>query len=209
MCTSMDRETFDGLGEDVHVGESPALLLVDIQNGMTDPDHPVGAEMDDMIDANNRLIGAARSADVPIVFTILSYDHPDDTGGPFQEKAPELRSFSAESRWTNLDPRIDRRDADIVIDTKRHQSAFFGTDLDYKLRNLGVDTLVVTGCSTSGCVRATVTDASAHGYRPFVPREAVADRSERQHEANLVDMDLKLANVVSLEEIIDELDSVD
>ena len=205
----MDRETFDGLGGDVKVGESPALLLVDIQNGMTDPDHPVGAEMGDMIEANNRLIGAARCADIPIVFTILSYDYPEDIDGPFQEKAPELRSFSADSRWTDLDPRIEHRDSDIVIDTKRHQSAFFGTDLDYKLTNLDVDTLVVTGCSTSGCVRATVTDASAHGYRPFVPREAVADRSERQHEANLIDLDLKLANVVSLEEIIDELDSID
>lgn len=201
------RDEFDGLGNSLAFGERPALLVVDVQNGMTNPDHPIGADLSEMIPPINRLLEGARTARIPVIFTVISSLNSDHLG-PLEEKAPGLRSFTPNSKWTDVDPRVNIEDSDIVVE-KHHQSAFHGTDLNHLLQELDVDTLIVTGCSTSGCVRATVTDASAHGYRPFIPREAVSDRSPEQHRANLVDMDVKLADVRPLEEILGNLESTD
>lgn len=194
------------MGHPLEFGERPAILVVDVQRGMTDPTHPVGADLSGVIPPINRLVAVAREAGVPVVFTVLSL--PDGDPGPFGEKAPDLTTFTPDSAWTDLDDRVDAGDADPIVLTKRHQSAFFGTELDRMLQDWQIDTMVIVGCSTSGCVRATVTDASAHGYRPFVPTEAVSDRSPEQHRSNLVDMDLKLADVRPLEEVLAYLESV-
>ena len=208
MTSKRDRYSRTGMGNRIGFGENPAIVVVDVQRAMTDPDHPLGAELSEMITQTNRVTAAGRAADVPIIFTIITYPHPEGDIGPFGRKASTLETLTPESEWTDLDPRVEVTEDDYILDTKRHQSAFHGTELNRLLHNLGVDTVIATGCSTSGCVRATVTDASAHGYRPIVPREAVSDRFQDQHEANLFDMDAKLADVVDTDDAIAFLESL-
>lgn len=199
-----EGEAFDWLGKPLEFGERPAIVVIDVQYGMTDPEHPVGAELSDMVKQINRVLLVARENAVPVVFTVISY--PEGNPGVFGEKAPELATFTPDSRWTDLDARLNVGDEDPIVVEKRHQSAFFETELDALLRDWDVDTLVVVGCSTSGCVRATVTDANALGYPTFIPTEAVSDRSYEQHRSNLVDMDQKLADVLPIDVVLRSLE---
>lgn len=208
MTSKRDRYDRTEIGNRIGFGETPAVLVIDAQRAMTDPEHPLGAEFPEMISQTNRITDAGRAIDVPIIFTVISYPHPEGDIGPLGEKASNLETLTPDSKWTDLDPEVKVSDSDYILDTKRHQSAFHGTELNRLLHNLGVDTTIVTGCSTSGCVRATVTDASAHGYRPIIPREAVSDRFPDQHEANLFDIDAKLGDVVTTDEVLEFLESL-
>jgi maleamate amidohydrolase len=189
-------------------GKRPVLIVVDVNVGFTDPDSPLVCDLDQVVAAIVRLLSEARSAGTPVVYTTVSYSEPDRrTAAAFIEKIPALMTLEAGSRWVEIDSRIAPRPDEPVLN-KLFASAFFGTTLTAFLAAEGCDSLIVTGASTSGCIRATVVDAIQHGYRVVVPREAVGDRNPAAHEANLYDIDAKYGDVVSVEEVISHLEEI-
>jgi maleamate amidohydrolase len=192
----------------VGFGERPALLVVDMNVGFTDPASPLACPLDEVVAAVQQLLRASRVVGVPVIYTTVAYDEEGlETAAAFVDKIPALATLEAGSRWVEIDPRIAPR-ADEPVLTKLFASAFFGTELAGLLDAAGRDSLIVAGASTSGCVRATVLDALQHGYRPVVPLEAVGDRNPEAHEANLYDIDAKYGDVVSLEETLAHLDAL-
>jgi nicotinamidase-related amidase len=199
-------EQFEGFGQRAGgVGRRPALVIIDMNYGFTDPASPLVCELDDTVEAIGKLLEAARRAELPVVFTTVSYGEGDKvTAKAFIDKVPVLLTLEAGTRWVEIDERIAPRPAEPVLN-KLFASAFFGTPLASLLASHGCDSVIVTGASTSGCVRATVVDVLQHGYRPVVPREAVGDRNAAAEEAALYDIDLKYGDVVSLDECLDAL----
>jgi maleamate amidohydrolase len=195
------------LGHTLGYGKRPAIVVVDFQIGFTAPERsPLAGNLDAEVAATNKLIASARKKNVPVIFTVVGYDpHRQDDAGLWPEKAPSLRLLTLGSELVDLDPRLDRSPEDLVI-VKKYASGFFGTYLASTLTMRAVDTVIVTGCTTSGCVRATVMDALAHGFRPIIPVEAVGDRAREPHEANLFDIGSKYGDVVATQEVIDYLD---
>jgi maleamate amidohydrolase len=192
----------------VGLGSRPALIVVDVNRGFTDPGSPLVCDLDEVVDAIRRLLGEARAAGIPVVFTTVSYAEGDkQTAAAFIDKIPALLTLEAGSRWVEIDPRIAPRDDEPVLN-KLFASAFFGTTLSSFLTANGCDSLIVTGASTSGCVRATVVDAIQHGYRAIVPREAVGDRNPDAHAANLYDIDTKYGDVVSVDDLIAQMEGL-
>jgi nicotinamidase-related amidase len=190
----------DGFGGGAGFGSRPAVLVVDLANGFTDSDSPLGANLDVVVESTRGLLDGAREAGVPVLFTTVVYDEANERAAEvFLRKVPALKVLRPGSRWIEVDARLARRDDEPVL-AKAFASAFFGTPLAAMLA--GRDTLVVCGASTSGCVRATVVDALQHGLRPIVPRECVGDRWPAAHEANLADMQAKYADVVSLSDAV-------
>ena len=187
-------------------GERPALIVVDVNVGFTDPGSPLACPLDDVVVAIQRLLRETRRAGFPVVYTTVSYTEDDKrTAAVFLDKVPALLTLEAGSRWVEIDPRIAPAEGEPVLN-KLFASAFHGTELSSLLAVNGCDSLIVTGASTSGCVRATVVDALQHGYRTVVPREAVGDRNPAAHEANLYDIDAKYGDVVSLDEVVAHLE---
>lgn len=183
------------------LGERPALLIVDVIRGFTDPACALGSEVDSVVEANARLLEVFRNRDLPVFFTTVVY-RSDDQARVFRARVPALNELVPDSPWVDVDPRLGRLSGETLVE-KRWASGFFGTDLDDLLQEQGVDSLVVTGLTTSGCVRATVVDGLQHDYPVVVPREAVGDRNTDAHEANLFDMHAKYADVVYLDELVD------
>ncbi len=178
-----------------------ALVLVDMSIGFTDPARsPLAASADAVVAANQRLLAAFRARGWPVFFTTVAYDRPGQAR-VFREKIPALNVLAAGSDLVGIDPRLAPVDGEAVI-VKHAASGFFGTDLFQRLRAADADGVVVTGLTTSGCVRATAVDALQHDLRVLVPREAVGDRDPSAHEANLRDLHLKYADVVSLDECL-------
>lgn len=181
-------------------GDSPALIVVDLQNGETDPNEPIGSDLSGVIERTNELVDICHEIDMPVIFTRVVYTRPDAVdGGLWPKQIPTLAEWTRGTYPTELDDRVHVHEDDHVLE-KPHASSFHGTELASMLTAMGVDTLLVTGCSTGGCIRATVSDASAHGFVPIVPKSCVADRSEEQHDAHLWDIDAKFGDVVSTEE---------
>jgi maleamate amidohydrolase len=182
-------------------GRRPALVIVDFVRAYLVPGSPLYAGVEAARDAAAELLGAARAAGVPVMHTNVAYEPGGADGGVFFRKLPALASFERGRHpelaafAEGLEPRPGER-----VFTKQYASAFFGTALAEALRTLGVDTLLVAGVSTSGCVRATAVDACQHGFVPLVVREAVGDRHPAPHEANLFDLQAKYAEVVGLAE---------
>ena len=188
----------EGFGGDLGFGARPAVVVVDLLEGFTNPESPLGSDLDDVVAGTRTLLDAARAAGVPVLFTTVVYDDANERAAAvFMRKVPSLGVLRPGSRWIEVDARLGRRDDEPVL-PKAFASAFFGTPLASMLA--GRDTLVVCGATTSGCVRATVVDALQHGLVPIVPRECVGDRWAAAHEANLFDMQAKYADVVSLSE---------
>jgi maleamate amidohydrolase len=187
-------------------GNRPALLVIDVNVGFTDPASPLVCDLEDVVAAIRRLLDEFRRAELPVVFTTVSYDEGDKVAAAaFIDKIPALLTLEAGSRWVEIDPRIAPLPSEPVLN-KLFASAFFGTPLSSLLASAGCDSVVVTGASTSGCVRATAVDAIQHGYRPAVPREAVGDRNQAAHEANLYDIDTKYGDVVSVDDVVAHLE---
>jgi maleamate amidohydrolase len=192
-----------GLGRRVGFGDRPAILVVDFNKGCTDPASPLPPLMnlEREIAATRSLIDLARPSGALVLYTTLGpYREDLQDIGPLGHKVPGLRIFTAGSKWAEIDDRLDVRPDDYVI-WKKWQSSFFGTDLLSILVHRRIDTLIVTGCVTSGCVRATVVDACTHGFRVVIPRDCVGDRTVEIHEANLFDMNAKNADVMPLAEV--------
>jgi maleamate amidohydrolase len=182
-------------------GRSPAFLIVDFINGFTDPKTLLGGDFAWEINATRQLLEAFRRGGLPIVYTTTAYRKDLRDGGVFVKKVPSLAILQQGSPLVEVDPRIEPQPGEKVIE-KKYASAFFGTDLDAELRKLGADTVVVAGCTTSGCIRASVIDSLQYGYHTIVVREAVGDRAAGPHEANLFDMDAKYADVVHLTDVL-------
>jgi maleamate amidohydrolase len=189
-------------------GDKPALLVVDVNVGFTDDQSPLACALDDVVLAIDRLLREFRKAEFPVVYTTVSYSAGDKVAAAaFLDKIPALLTLQAGSRWVEIDPRIAPLPHEPVLN-KLFASAFFGTPLASLLASAGCDSVVVTGASTSGCVRATAVDALQHGYRPVVPREAVGDRNPAAHEANLYDIDTKYGDVVGVDDVVAHLEEV-
>ena len=196
---------FEGFHGRAGFGEKPALVVVDVNRGFTDPTSPLVCDLDDCVAAIAQLLEAFRRAELPVVFTTVCYDEfGKQAAAVFIEKVPALLLLEPGSPWVEIDPRIAPVEGEPVL-SKHFASAFFGTTLASVLASAGADTVVVSGASTSGCVRATALDAMQHGYRVVVPREAVGDRNPEAHGANLYDLDTKYADVVSVEDVVAEL----
>jgi len=195
-----------GFAGRVGFGRRPAVVVVDFVVGFTDRRSPLAGNFEAELAATRRLLAVARRAKAPVFFTTVAYAPDLSDAGVFIEKVPSLRYLKEGSRWVELDPRLGRRPGEILV-VKKYASAFFGTALASSLHALRVDTLIVAGCTTSGCIRATVVDGLQHGYRVIVPRECVGDRAAGPHEANLLDIDGKYGDVMALGEVLDRLGS--
>ena len=194
-----------GFGGRLGFGNRPALLIVDLVNAFTDASSPLGAAMDSEIDATCALLDAARSVDVPRFFTTLWYEDTDlKDAGVWVRKIKGLSVLRKDTHEVQLDARLKHRSDEPIV-AKKYASAFFGTDLLSRLISTGVDTLVIAGCTTSGCVRASAVDAIQFGLRPVVVREAVADRSASAHAQALFDLEQKYADVETIDGVIAEL----
>ncbi|WP_312597064.1 isochorismatase family protein [Stutzerimonas nitrititolerans] len=183
---------------DLQSAERYALVLVDLSLGFTDPGlSPLASDCPQVVEANRQLLEAFRRRGWPVFFTTVAYDSPDQAR-VFREKLPSLNVLEAGSRLVEIDPRLAPREGEPVL-VKHWASAFFGTDLKKQLDAAGVDGVMVTGLTTSGCVRATAVDALQHDLRVLVPEEAVGDRNQEAHKANLFDLQLKYVDVRPLE----------
>ena len=190
-----------GLGGAVGFGERPAIVVVDFILGFTDRSSPLSGDLEQPLTETLRLLDEARKRSVPIFFTTVEYDESLKDAGLFVKKVPSLKWLVRGTRWVELDPRLARRPGEILL-RKKYASAFFGTDFASLLVAAAVDTLIITGCTTSGCIRATAIDALQYGLRAIVPAEAVGDRAQMPHEANLFDIDAKYGDVVAVEEVL-------
>lgn len=196
-------KAFDGRLE---FGKNPALLIVDFVMAYLDPASPLYAGVEDALESNIRLLVAVRQAGIPVIFTNVVYEPGGADGGLFYQKIPALKAFDRGSPLGQFPSTLQPGDGEAVI-SKQFASAFFGTALDEKLRDMGIDTLLISGLSTSGCVRATALDALQHGFAPFVVRDACGDRHPAPHDNNLFDLQAKYAEVISLEQALDLLES--
>jgi len=195
-------------GRGTGLGGRPALVVVDMSVGFTDPESPLACDLEPVVEAVGLLLAAARRADVPVVYTTVAYDEEGKRrAAAFIEKVPALLTLAAGSRWVEIDPRLAPQPGEPVL-RKLHASAFFETELADLLAASGRDSVIVAGASTSGCVRATAVDALQHGYRTVVPREAVGDRNADAHEANLYDIDAKYGDVVPLADALAHLEEL-
>lgn len=191
-----------GFGERQGVGRRPALLVIDMTLGFTSPESPLRCDLESVVTAIAALLDAAREKEVPIVYTTVSYGEGGRAAAKaFIEKIPVLLTLAEGSPFTEIDPRLAPRSGEAVLN-KLFASAFFGTPLQSLLAAHGCDSVIVTGASTSGCVRATAVDVLQNGYRLTVPREAVGDRDEAAHEQALRDVDAKYGDVVSLDQAL-------
>jgi nicotinamidase-related amidase len=185
------------------MGNHPALVIVDVVVGFTDPECPLGSEADAVVAANTKLMNAFHQASLPVVLTTVIY-RSEAQATVFRARVPALNLLTPESKWVKFDPRLPIAPSDLQLE-KRHASGFHGTELDDWLKAKKVDSVVVTGLTTSGCVRATAVDGLQNNYRVLVPREACGDRDEQAHEANLYDLNAKYADVVSVADILASL----
>ena len=204
------REVYDarGFGGRQGAGRHPVVVVVDFIEGFTNPESPLACDADSAVVATRRLLDAARTTGMPVIFTTVCYADDDlERASMFLAKAPALATLRPGSTWIQVDARLAPR-ADEPVLVKLFASAFFGTRLDEMLREAGCDTVLVTGASTSGCVRATAVDALQYGYRVLVPRDCVADRAIDAHNGSLLDIDAKYGDVTSLDEAIDAVAAV-
>ena len=182
------------------LGTKPALLVVDMIKGFTDPACPLGSSCPDVSAANTLLLDEFHRRGLPVYFTTVIY-RDDSQARVFRARIEALNLLRIDSHWIELDENLPVEPEDVIVE-KQWASAFHKTDLDQQLRQRGVDSLVVTGLTTSGCVRATAVDGLQYDYPVVVPREAVGDRNPQAHEANLFDLHAKYADVMALSELV-------
>jgi maleamate amidohydrolase len=183
------------------------VLVVDFSCGFTDPECALGSELSAEVEATRQLLDAARAKGLPVIFTTIGFEPSLKDGGLWLEKAPALGDLQIGGRWVEIDPRLERREDETIV-LKKGASAFFGTNLAAILVSQGIDSVVLCGATTSGCVRATAVDLLQYGFPTLVPRECVGDRAQAPHEANLFDIHAKYADVVSLGDALAYVESV-
>ena len=208
MVNHKDDETFfkeRGFGKLLGFGKKPALIVVDMINGFTNPSMPMGSDLTQQIMQTNKLLKTMHELKLPVFFTTIAYDDDSlaDSGIWFQ-KMEGLKTLKSSTEAVDVDPRLDYRLGNGLI-VKKYASAFFGTDLIARLNANNVDTVIIAGCTTCGCIRATAVDALQLGYRPIVVEDAVGDRSQASHEQSLFDLRQKYADVLMTSEVIENI----
>jgi len=206
----MSRDDLDiyrsqGFGQSVGIGRKPALCIVDFVNGFVDPKIFGGGNITDAVMRTVPLLAAARRRGLPIAFTRVVYRDDGSDHGAFVRKVPALATLTETAPAGQIVPELVPFPGEAIL-RKTQPSAFFGTGYAELLRKQGVDTVIVTGCTTSGCVRATAVDAMSHDFRTIVARDCVGDRSLAAHDANLFDMEQKYADLMDADVIIASLD---
>ncbi|MCQ4162498.1 isochorismatase family protein [Roseomonas sp. GC11] len=200
MSDELEIYRHQGFATPLGLGQAPAVLVIDFVHGFTDPAHFGGGNIGPAIARTVELLALARARGWPVAHTRVVYAEDGSDGGAFAMKVPALLKLTEHSPLSQIVPELTPAPGETVF-RKQHASAFFGTTLAAWLAFRRVDTLLVAGCTTSGCVRASVVDASAHGMRPVVITDCVGDRAIGPHEANLFDMGQKYADLMSLEEL--------
>jgi maleamate amidohydrolase len=207
MSDSLDANYTKAYGGKAGFGTSPALLMIDFVEAYFDPDCDLYADVDDALQSALRVREAAHKAGIPVILTNVVYQDGGLDGGRFFEKVRPLRNFLRGNPMGDWPRGLTPTENELVI-SKQYPSAFFGTSLASTLTAMGVDNVILTGLTTSGCVRASCVDSMSHGFITTVVRDACGDRHSEPHEANLFDMQAKYADVVSEEEIIAHLNSL-
>ncbi len=207
MSDTLDFYKSRGFAQRIGFGARPALLIIDFIKGFSDLNSPLAANLDKEIAATKKVLNAARKLKLPIAFTTVEYDAGFRDAGVFIKKVPSLAVLKKGSAWVEVDERLRPRANEHVL-VKKYASAFFGTSLASTLTAAGVDTLLIAGCTTSGCVRASAVDGCQHGFRTIVVEECVGDRAHAPHVANLFDINAKYGDVVSLAETLAYLKTV-
>lgn len=186
-------------------GRKPAVLVVDFINAYTTPGSPLYAPpVVEAVKETVAVLELARQKDVPVLYTRVIYSKSGKDGGIFVQKVPVLRKMVEGEPLAEIVPELPPAEDDVVIN-KQYASAFFGTALAAALTAQSIDTIILTGCSTSGCIRASAVDGMQYGFRVIVPRECVGDRRPEPHEANLFDINSKYGDVVSKQEVMEYL----
>jgi maleamate amidohydrolase len=194
-----------GFGLRIGFGKRPALLVIDMINAFTDPSMMLGADLDGPIEATRQMLQVAHDKGVPVLFSTVSYSEPGQKdAGIWALKQKGAVTLVTGSHGVQIDERLQFAPGDSLL-VKKYASCFFGTDLVSRLLARNIDTLVIAGCTTSGCVRATAVDACQTGFRPMIVREAVGDRSEAAHVQSLFDLDAKYGDVVTLDDTLNYL----
>ena len=197
-----------GFGGKLSFGKRPALLIVDFVRAYIEPGSPLYAGVESAFESAKRVTAAARAARIPVIFTGVEYAPGGVNGGVFYRKVGALKAFDQGSRLAEYCNGLEPLPGELLL-LKQYASAFFGTSLAATLTSQQIDTVIITGVSTSGCVRATALDACQYGFIPFVVRDAVGDRDPRPHEANLFDLQAKYAEVVSEAHILTQLKNLE
>ncbi|MCG7427289.1 isochorismatase family protein [Helcobacillus sp. ACRRO] len=201
-----------GFKRRVGYGNRPAIIHIDLANAWTRPGHPFTcAGVDDIIENVQKINAAAREKHVPIFYTTNVYENTDATSGTndmglWYSKIP-TETLPRDSYWAQIDSRIEPAPEDVVIE-KNRASAFPGTNLELFLTSNRIDTLIVTGATAAGCVRHTVEDAIAKGFRPIIPRETIGDRVPGVVQWNLYDMDNKFGDVEATDDVVAYLNNL-
>lgn len=205
----MDSETIAdyeqvGFGRSTEFGPRPVLLVVDMCKAYFQAGSPLNLDRPDVAEAVGRVVAVAREHEVPVIWTRVEYEPGGSDGGVWYRKIGALSSFDRGNPLGHWLDGLEPVPGETVI-TKQHASGFAGTDLARRMTELNADTAIVVGVSTSGCVRATATDASAAGFMPFVVRQAVGDRTPQIQDANLFDLHAKYADVVEIDDTLSYL----
>jgi maleamate amidohydrolase len=209
-ATKPDEEFFRerGFGLKMGFGERPALIVIDLVKAFTDAKRPLGANLDVQIAATQQLLAIAHARAIPVYFSTVRYDDADlADAGIWTLKQKGSITLRHDTDGSEIDPRLTVGTRDSVL-LKKYASCFFGTDLVSRLVSRRIDTLIISGCTTSGCVRATAVDAVQNGFRPMIVAEAVGDRSKAAHDQSLFDLNAKYGDVVSLDETLRYLKTV-
>ena len=183
------------------------MLVIDFSCGFTDPACALGSDLTAEVEATRRLLDVARERGVLVLFTTIGFSPSLEDGGLWLQKVPTLGDLQLGGRWVEIDERLGRREDETVI-VKKGASGFFGTNLASVLVSQGVDSVILCGATTSGCIRATAIDLLQYGWPTIVPRECVGDRAQAPHEANLFDIQAKYADVVSVDDALAYLERV-
>jgi len=204
MTSSLDKNYSKAYGNSLTPGSNPALILVDLVQAYFEPECELFADVDNALQSALRVLEIARERGILVIYTNVVYQGDGLDGGRFYEKALPLKHFRKGDPLGNWAAGIQPRETELVI-SKQYPSAFFGTSLASTLTSKGIDTLIITGLTTSGCIRASCVDAMSNGFIPIVVADACGDRHESPHDANLFDMQAKYAEVWSESDVCDYL----
>jgi nicotinamidase-related amidase len=202
-----ERLSSRGFAGRMGFGSRPAVLAVDLIRGFTDERCPLASDLDREVLNTRRILDAARAAGAVVVLSTSYYDAALEEAGVWSLKVPSSEWLIEGSEWVQVDERLERAPGDMLL-VKKYASCFFGTDLISRLVSRGVDTLIITGCTTSGCVRASAVDACSLGLRTIVVEDAVGDRAPLSHLTCLFDIDAKYGDVTTTDAVIEYLESV-
>jgi maleamate amidohydrolase len=202
-----ERLSARGFGGRVGFGSRPAVLVVDLIRAFTDERCPLASNLDAQVANTRRILDAARAAGAPVVMSTVSYDAALDEAGLWALKVPNNEWLVEGSEWVEIDERLERRPGDMLL-VKKYASCFFGTDLMSRLVSCAIDTVVIVGCTTSGCVRASAVDACSYGLHTIVVEDAVGDRAPLSHLTSLFDIDAKYGDVTTTSAVVGYLESV-